>query len=146
MDMHKVDGFFNLERTLESSARLCDTALPDNDLADRFPKLKRIPGAGHSMFVIAMSAYVVARGVLALVTAPLYTLACIGRMGLRSIASIIGKNPNDVASGDNLSKIGQAFAGGVIAILAGAFTFGREIQTILSGGRSFANTAAGAHG
>lgn len=107
MDMRKVDDFF--DETLKSPFRLYNTALPDNDLADRFPKLERIPGAGQSMFVIAMSGYLVASGVLALVTAPLYTLACIARMALRSIASIIGKDPNDVAAGDNLSKIVKAF-------------------------------------
>ena len=58
MDMHKVDIFF--DQTLKSPVRLYHTALPDNDLAHRFP-IKRIPGAGHSMFVIAMSAYLVAR-------------------------------------------------------------------------------------
>jgi hypothetical protein len=141
MDMHKVDDFF--DRTLQSSVRLYDTALPDHDLADRFPNLERIPGAGQSMFVIAMSAYLLARGVLALVTAPLYTLACIGRMGLRSIASIIGKNPNDVASGDNLSKIVKAFFAGPIAIIAAPLTILREAVTIVTGGRSFANAAAG---
>lgn len=145
MDMYKVDDFFNLERTFASSLGMYNTASPDNDLSPDSERNK-IPGAVYSMFVIARSAYLVARGVFALVTAPLYTLACIGRMGLRSIASIIGKNPDDVASGDNLWKIGQAFAGVGLAILMGAFTFGQEIQTILSGGRSFANTAAGAHG
>ncbi|MCX6986744.1 MAG: hypothetical protein NT065_01090 [Chlamydiae bacterium] len=138
MDMHKVDIFF--DQTLKSSVSLYHTALPDNDLVQRFP-IKRIPGAGHSMFVIAMSAYLVARGALALVIAPLYLVACIGRMGLRSIASIIGKNPNNVASGDNLSKMAKAFFAGPIAIIAAPLTILREAVTIVSGGRSFTNSA-----